>query len=634
MQARNPDGRSFLPRSPKTRAVLAMLAMAGPRQVLRNQLTALLWSRREREQARASLRQSVHELRVVLGPCADRLLQADRDHLRLLDKQLWVDARVLAAATVAQPDGFALFQRTLLDDLTGIDAAFDRWLEDELQRLTRHARSLADTLLTVQCETSATIDAAERLLFIDPCHEGAWQAFIKAHKVQGDRAEARLPYHRCNAALADAGLTPSRATEELEGCMTPVQVLAARDLRPRGGNRGIRLSVLPPRVLDGDRLDALSLGLAEEITAALSRFRWISCVDATLLPTIAGLAKPSELARQRLDPDFLLDSTLQRSGNRIRIIIRLIDVHAGGNVAWVRRFDGAMDDLLVLQSNVAAETSAQVDLELLILEGERMVSRGLRDATAYDLTLGAIPAIYRLKSSGFQAAGKMLAAALAIESDNAAANAWSAYWHVLLVGQGWAGDPVAATQRAGELAERAVALDRGDARALALVGHVRGFLHRRPAEACALHERAISLNPNLPLAWCFSGVANSYLDQHEEAIERIAQAQRLSPHDPHAFFFDMALTMPHLLRGEFDTVVTLGRRAIELNPSFSSTYKGYLAALGHLGRDHDASRVLARLLTLEPSFSIRDAVERSPMIRADDLALYAEALRRAGLREG
>jgi DNA-binding SARP family transcriptional activator len=604
MQARNADGRSVLPRSRKTRAVLAMLAMAGPRQVLRNHLTALLWSRREREQARASLRQSVHELRVVLGPCADRLLQADRDHLRLLDEQLWVDARVLAAATVAQPDGLALFQRTLLDDLTGIDAAFDRWLKDELQRLTRHARSLADTLLTVQCETSATIDAAERLLFIDPCHEGAWQALIKAHKVQGDRAEARLAYHRCNAALADAGLTPSRATEELEGCMTPVQVLAARDLRPRDGNRSIRLSVLPPRVLDGDRLDALSLGLAEEITAALSRFRWISCVDATLLPTIAGVAKPSELARQRLDLDFLLDSTLQRSGNRIRIIIRLIDVHAGGNVAWVRRFDGAVDDLLVLQSNVAAETSAQVDLELLILEGDRLVSRGLRDA------------------------------ALAIESDNAAANAWSAYWHVLLVGQGWAGDPVAATQRAGDLAERAVALDRGDARALALVGHVRGFLHRRPAEACALHERAISLNPNLPLAWCFSGVANSYLGRHEEAIERIAQAQRLSPHDPHAFFFDMALTMPHLLRGEFDTVVTLGRRAIELNPSFSSTYKGYLAALGHLGRDHDASRVLARLLTLEPSFSIRDAVERSPMIRPDDLALYAEGLRRAGLREG
>jgi DNA-binding SARP family transcriptional activator len=273
MQARNADGRSVLPRSRKTRAVLAVLALAaGPRQVMRTQLTALLWSRREREQARASLRQSVHELRVVLGPCADVLLQADRDHLRLLDEKLWVDARVLAAATVAQPDGLALFQRTLLDDLTGLDSAFDHWLENELKRLTRHARSVADTLLTAQCETNATIDAAERLLLIDPCHEGAWQALIRAHKDQGDRASARLAYHRCNAALADAGLSPSRATEALEGCMASVRFPSAKDRRPRDGSRGIRLSVLPPRVLDGDRLDALSLGLAEEITAALAGF--------------------------------------------------------------------------------------------------------------------------------------------------------------------------------------------------------------------------------------------------------------------------------------------------------------------------------------------------------------------------
>ena len=96
----------------------------------------------------------------------------------------------------------------------------------------------------------------------------------------------------------------------------------------------------------------------------------------------------------------------------------------------------------------------------------------------------------------------------------------------------------------------------------------------------------------------------------------------------------MALMLPHLLCGEFETVVTLGRRAIELNPSFSSTYKGYLAALGHLNRDDETARIRARLLVLEPSFSVRDAVDRSPMMRPKDLALYAEGLRRAGLREG
>src|SRR6185436_3204219 len=130
------------------------------------------------------------------------------------------------------------------------------------------------------------------------------------------------------------------------------------------------------------------------------------------------------------------------------------------------------------------------------------------------------------------------------------------------------------------------------------------------------------------------GLTHCYLGQHEEAIQRIHRAQRLSPHDPHGFFFDMALTMPHLLRGEYETVVTVGRRGIELNPGFSSGYKGYLAALGHLRREREAAAALRKLLVLEPGFSVGTAIERSPMRRSDDVARYAEGLRLAGLREG
>ena len=289
MQAQDATERSVLPRSRKTRAVLAVLAFAAPRQVLRTQLIGLLWSRREREQARASLRQSVHELRVALGPCAGKLLQTDRNHLLLLGEQLWVDARVLAAATVSQPNGLEVFQRTLLDDLTGLDPAFDHWLEDEHRRLTRHARSVADGLLAMQSETSATIDAAERLLSIDPDHEGARQALIRARRDQGDRATARLAYDRCTATLADAGLVPSSTTEESAGCLPRVGFRTAGDLRRCEENRGVRLSVLPPRVLAGDRLDSLALGLAEEITAALSRSSSV-CSMFMLAPTWPGLA--------------------------------------------------------------------------------------------------------------------------------------------------------------------------------------------------------------------------------------------------------------------------------------------------------------------------------------------------------
>jgi tetratricopeptide (TPR) repeat protein len=331
---------------------------------------------------------------------------------------------------------------------------------------------------------------------------------------------------------------------------------------------------------------------------------------------------------------YLLDSTLQRSGKRVRIIVRLLDLFAGSDVIWARRFDRELDDVLMVQGELAAEVAAQIDPELLLREGERRISGEPGEATAFDLTLRAIPAIYRLDPIGFHTAGDLLSAAAAMEPGNAAAFAWWAYWHLFLVGQAWAKDPGGAKLRAGELAERAVTLDPGDARALTLVGHVRGFLHKRAEEACALHERALSLNPNLPLAWCFSGLAHCYLGRHATAIEQITRAQHLSPHDPHAFFFDMALMMPYFLSGEFDKALALGRRAVELNPGFTTTYKGYLATLGHLGHDQEAKRVLARLHVLEPGFSVRNALERSPMTRRGDLKLYADGLRRAGLPEG
>ena len=569
------------------------------------------------------MRQSVHELQRALGPGAGALLHTDRNHLFLSDKCLWVDVCVLAGATVADPSGLQEFRPTLLDDLDGLDPVFDRWLEEQRHRVAQIALSVAEAALGAANETKARIAAAERLLTIDRVHDGAWQALIRAHLEQGNRAAARLTFERCSTTLSHAGLVPSPETAALVRGSPPGPI----GTKPRAAGKAIRLCVMPPRALDIGGMDGLLSGLAEEITAAVSRFRWISCFAE------APRTNQTETSRHEPAADYLLDSTLQCSGKRIRIIVRLLDLHAGSEVLWAHQFDWEVDDVLTLQSELAAETAAQIDPELLLHEGERRIASELGESTAFDLTLRAIPAIYRLEPAGFNAAGELLAAAAALEPGNAAVHAWWAYWHLFLVGQGWSEDPVGATQRAGELAERAVTLDPGDARAVTLVGHVRGFLHKRAEEACALHERALSLNPNLPMAWCFSGLAHCYLGHHEIAIEQIARAQHLSPHDPHAFFFDMALTMPYLLRGEFNQALVLGRRAVELNPGFTSTYKGYLATLGHLGREQEAKRVLDRLLGLEPRFSVRSALERSPLTRLADLNLYAEGLRRAGLPE-
>jgi tetratricopeptide (TPR) repeat protein len=268
-----------------------------------------------------------------------------------------------------------------------------------------------------------------------------------------------------------------------------------------------------------------------------------------------------------------------------------------------------------------------------VWEGQEASIRPQVNPTAYDLMLRAIPAVYRLDEAGFRQAGALLEQALALDPTNAGCHSWLAHWYLFLVGQGWATNSAVAAQRADQLSQQAIILDPGDARGFTVAGHVRAFLHKDAQAAQWLHDRAIALNPSLAMAWCYSGLAHSYLGQHTEAIRRIQRAQHLSPFDPHGFFFDMALEMPYLLTGQYEEAARAGRRARSLNPTLSSTYKGLLSALGHLRATAEATTVRQALMQLEPRFSVRDAIDRSPLSRQEDISRYAEGLRMAGVPE-
>ena len=460
MAAEDADGRSILPRARKTRAILAILTLAAPRPVLRQQLIGLLWSRRDREQARASLRQAVHELQDILGPDHGDLLRAGRHHLALRTEGLSVDTVQASQADAAHAERLDLFQNVLLEDLVGLDPAFDRWLDEERGRLMRIARAIGESILSGQRDTAGQMAAAERLLTIDVTHEGAWRTVMRVYADRGDRTASIAAYERCRATLAAAAqISPSPDTEELIARIrvaTPAPPSdrdpgKARDAVPakpacfacrgRRTGTGVRLGIPPLRTIGAAAGDELSIGLAEEIITALSRFRWISCVPGNSLAAIVGepwLAAPS---CADLDVDFMLDGTIQRSANRVRVMARLLDMRALGAVVWAGRFEREGVDTLTLQDEIGAAIAAQVDPELMMHEGERAASRRLAEPTAQNLVVRAIPAIYRLERGSFHAAGRLLEDALAADPGNSRAHAWYAYWHFFLVAQGWAPDP-------------------------------------------------------------------------------------------------------------------------------------------------------------------------------------------------
>ncbi len=666
MEAWTVTSENVLPAGRKTRALLAAIALAAPRPALRGRLAELLWSRRPEEQARASLRQEIHRLLEVMEPAKTDVLTVTRDQLSLKPGAVWVDVEEVMRATTSLPASLSLLDGDLLEDLDGIDSNFDMWLAAERERLRDRARGVAEALLREQSEPDTAIPAAQRLLQIDRAHEGAWRALMKAHAERGERGMAIQAYDRCRAVLADLlDAAPSAETQKLlndirgpssnrlparppapapvaeppppiiqdpeegfgDDAMSSDNPSISGQL-PRGG---AHVGVLPMHCIGLSEADSyLGPSLADEITTALSRFRWMFVISSSSLNRFAQENRDEGAIRRAFGIDFLLDGTIQRSRNKLRITLRLLDLRAGNQIVWARRFDRQDNDLLSMQDEVAAEVVAQIDPEILLIEAKRSAARPHVNATAYDLVLRSIPLITRFQQEGFLRAGAYLEQAIVLEPDYAAAHAWYAYWHVFLVGQDWALNPNETMARGGEHAERAIALDPFDARALTIAGHVRAYLGRGAREAAALHERALELNPNLAMAWALSAITCAYLGDLEEAERRNNRYKALSPLDPLAFFFDAFFVLIHLLKHDHQAAVTVGRSVTQLNSSFSAGYKPYLAALGHLGRSVEASAVLARLLAIEPDFTIERFLRTTPLELAANREHYARGLQLAG----
>jgi len=658
MEAWTVSGDNVLPNGRKTRALFAAIALSAPRPALRGRLAELLWSRRPEEQARASLRQEIQLLLKALSPAKAEILRVTRDHLSLIPGAAWIDVEEIMRSSASRPAALSLLDGELLEDLDGIDPTFDMWLTAERERLRDRGRGMAETLLREQSEPEAVIASAQRLLQVDRAHEEAWRALMRAHAEQGERGKAIQAYDRCRVVLADLlDAAPSAETQnllqELRGPSSkrlpvrpPHQVAEpppgeerdsgtasndnAGSKRQPGG--GARIGVLPPRCV-GLPDDAAYLGpsLANEITTALSRFRWMSVVSPGSLERSARDNRDVAAIRRANEIDFLVDGAIQRSRNNLRVTLRLLDLRRDNQVVWARRFDRPADDPLAAQEEISGEVAAQIEPVILLTEAKRSAERQNPPETAYELILRAAPFFARLERDGFMRAGQHLDRAIALEPENAPAHAWYAAWHGVLIMQGWEGDRDNIGARAVELAERAIVLDPYSAGAFVVAGHVRAITLYDPHEAAALHKRALDLNPNLAAAWALSAITEIFLGNIDEAARNYQRYKALSPLDPYSFLFDGLFASIHVLKHDYQSAVTIGRSVTQLNPSYATGYKPYLAALGHLGETREAELVLRRLLKIEPKVTIERCLMVFPLQRAADRNHFGAGLRLAGM---
>jgi tetratricopeptide (TPR) repeat protein len=376
--------------------------------------------------------------------------------------------------------------------------------------------------------------------------------------------------------------------------------------------------VMPLRNLAGPRVGHLDVAVTDAILAALSALRSVAVVVE-----VPGRPVPAA--------DYLLTGNIHLSESRTQAVLRFIDAAGGGAVMWSLTVEPDAARPSAFAEEVAALACARLEHELLLLEAERAAQVPLAESSAQEMVMRVLPDIYRLERDAFLRAGKVLGMAVKRGPQLASAHAWLAYWNILLVGQGWATQEREVLAAAAAAAEQAILLDPKDARGLAIAGHARGFLHHQVPEALSLCRQALAINPSLPAAWTFSGMAHAYSGELETGRRHLLRALQLLPRNPHAFFTEAGLATVEMLLGNFEVAAEMGRTVLQMQPRFTAALRARIAALGHLGREAEARPAVRALLEIDPGFTLQRFRRAAPYMRRRDIDHFLRGLRLAGV---
>ena len=390
------------------------------------------------------------------------------------------------------------------------------------------------------------------------------------------------------------------------------------------------MTVLPFRTLDPSAGLGIALGMAEEISAVLTRFCAARLVATTTFWDGSGPAADAMARCRAYRLDYIIDGTIHVAGDELHADVTLLDVVLDFEVIWRGNFDGKLNDLFSLQHQIAFAVARQVDPEAFHRATDPETLARTKVAAAHQILLTAIQDIFRLDRPTFLRARELLAQAIELDPGYAAAHGWMAYWSITAVGLGWVENSRDTTTLAGASAERAIQLDPFDARALAVAGHVKAYLFHDVRSALRLHAKAIELNPNLPVAWTVSSWSRIYNGEHPAAIRHAMMALSLSPRDPHVFFVEHALMTARFFNRNLDEAEILAEVVLERNPDHVSALNVRLAILGHLGRGEDARHCLTLLRKIDPTVTVGKIASRAPLMPEDRL-FYMEGLERAGV---
>lgn len=401
---------------------------------------------------------------------------------------------------------------------------------------------------------------------------------------------------------------------------------AARDPGPS-------LAVLPFRLLGPTDKGYLATGLVEEISIALSRFRWLTVIaNASAArsehPDAAEITDPG----RRLGVRYLVEGSFSDEKNRLVLRCGVTDAQSGRQV-WQDSFRSESHDIVDLYEEMTAAIAAAIEPRLLKAEIDRVLRKRSADLDAFDCYLRALPGYYSRTPAGNGEAIALLEQALALDPHFGLARALLARCVATTVWLGAEPDHAAGVARALRLARAALAADRHDPQVLALCGHLLSVIGGEHDEGGALLTLSLRINPNGAEAWRLGAWVAVMSGEPVLALTRAAEAERLDPLSPLQADLLTVRAAALFYAGRHEEAVAAARRSLASVPEATTPRRYLTAALIRLGDPTAARRELAELVRLQPNSSMRRTMAMHPLKDKAMLETYLDALRQAGMPE-
>lgn len=616
---RAPDGAELPLSTRKDRLLLAYLALSSGRAHARDRLAALLWGDRGETQARDSLRQSLAAIRQAFRRAGLDPVMSDRETVTFDAAGIDIDAAAIAMSATNDVGCERIASLYRGDLLEGIDSAtpeFEAWLGPERERLADVALRLVESSAARGQPDETAVRLAQRLLLRDRLCEPVYRALMRLHVASGDRAAALKLYGSCRAALKEElGVAPDLRTETLYR-----DILTDRQAPPAvADSEKPSIAVLPFDNLSRDAdLSHLCEGIAEDITTGLGRFKLLFVIDRHSSATIARQASDVVEIGRRLGVAQLVQGSLQRLGERLRITVRLVDAATRAQV-WSEAFDCPLSDIVNVPDRVTgAIISTLYDrVETALLEK----SRRKPTLEAYECVLRGIRHLRGYGPDDNQRAVALFQQAVDLDPNYALALAYRAFADVVLHRYDDSPPEILASSR--EMALAAVRMDPEDSRCHWLLGLVVGYAGDLQSEE-RHYLRALALNPNdANILATYAGLLAS-LGRVEEGLARMREAMQRNPYHPEWYWVDLAIIF-YIARRYEDAAEAYRQRT---NPGYWVMSR-LAACYAQMGRMEEARAAAAEVLRLKPDFSVM-GLNRAGWSNADTEHIR-EGMRKAGL---